>query len=86
MKNGFWFLAALGLALTGCTTYQGGTATDSDVTYGTAADMRSPSGMDRAKGTNQFNTLPPAAPEGSGARPQYPDTSYEDNQPTDASR
>ena len=49
------------LVLAGCSSYQGRVGDDSDTVYGsgTAADLPDPSGLNRAKGTNEFGTLPP---------------------------
>jgi len=46
------------LALTGCATYQGSPDEDYDTERGAAREMPSPSGMDRARGTNFQNTAP----------------------------
>ncbi len=63
MKKGL-VLAILGMGISllavGCSSYRGGTGENYNTTYGTAADLPSPGGTDRAKGTNQFYTLPPS--------------------------
>jgi PBP1b-binding outer membrane lipoprotein LpoB len=46
------------LTLVGCATYQGSPGSDYDTERGTASEMRSPSGLDRARGTNFQNTAP----------------------------
>ncbi len=62
MKKGL-VLGIIGLGISllavGCSTYSGGMGEDYNTTYGSAADMRSPGGLDRAKGTNSFYTVPP---------------------------
>jgi hypothetical protein len=45
-------------ALAGCVTHQGRPGEDYDTERGTAREMRSPSGMDRTRGTNFENTAP----------------------------
>ncbi len=49
------------LFLVGCSSYRGGVGNESDTSYGsgTAAEMPDASGWSRAKGTNEFNSLPP---------------------------
>jgi hypothetical protein len=46
------------VALGGCATYQGAPGADYDTERGNANEMRSPSGLDRARGTNSQNTAP----------------------------
>jgi len=52
----------ISLLAVGCSSYSGGMGEDYNSVYGTAADMRSPGGLDRAKGPNTFN-FRPAVPE-----------------------
>lgn len=58
MKLALLFSAAL-LTAAGCSTYQGGTETPYKTTYGTAAEIPSPSGLDRAMNKNAFEYVPP---------------------------
>lgn len=46
------------LTLAGCATYQGSPSEDYDTERGSAREMRSPSGTDRARGTNFQNAAP----------------------------
>ena len=46
------------MALAGCATHAGRPGEDYDTERGTAREMRSPSGMDRARGTNFEDTAP----------------------------
>jgi len=57
----------LALILTGCSSYQGGTGTEYDTSSGQAWQLRSPGGLDRAKGTNAFGAMPEMEPIGPGS-------------------
>ncbi len=65
MKKGL-VLALMGLGislmLAGCSTYSGGMGDEYGTTYGTADDLPSPGGFDRAKGKHTWNTTPQARP------------------------
>jgi len=54
----YLLLLCAALTLVGCRTYQGSPGSDYDTERGTARDMRSPGGLDRARGTNDFPRVP----------------------------